>query len=316
MAKARGRREAVQQATPQRRRDCPAEEQVRVQRLGRIDHRAAEHRQIQADVTGRIQRHEPARARRRERHVIHQADQRATSGEVPAELGGRGARVLGEQARAHGSDERRTTSVRRLDGQVTFGVEPHRAVAEVRGADLDDAIVRHQHLGVDVDRNTRHHGADQAQAAMTILAPQVGDGLVAQQAHRRILQPPRLLLRQDDDDLGTARVGQARAEHPHHVDRGQILVLGVHPALRRGDHPDGQGRDLADRTRPRPRVRAGNAGADVLDVHGQLVGPRCRAAVASDVSSRRQGPYRRRSLAPAGAPSRPDQLAEIARDRS
>jgi hypothetical protein len=89
--------------------------------------------------------------------------------------------------------------------QVAFAVEAHRATAQVGRAYAADAVIDDHDLGMHGDRRIGQlvgDGRNDPQPVETVRLLQACDSLVAENVHRRLLEPAGSLTRQYDDDFG------------------------------------------------------------------------------------------------------------------
>src|SRR5207247_679091 len=103
-----------------------------------------------------------------------------------------------------------------VDRHVAFGVDSHRAVADVRGADAQPFVIDDHHFRVQVDAGAVVESFDMRAIGMEMAIPvhraELAYEMGAQQAHRHLLEPAMTQLAGDEHDLGSVRLGKAHGQ--------------------------------------------------------------------------------------------------------
>jgi hypothetical protein len=193
--------------------------------------------------------------------------------------------VLGEQAIAQPADRGLQARIAaRFDRDVAFGVEPHRAIAEIRRSDGEELVVDDEHLAVHVEAalaaQARHLGAVGAETPMRVGGGEPAMQARAQHAHRRLLEPSRLGTRRHEHYVGALRFAQARRQHVAHRVGAEVLVFHERVPARRAERIEVQLTQLGDPARAVVR-RFGARDRDVDVGHFGRAACRPRIVVAT-----------------------------------
>ena len=235
------------------------------------------------------------------------------------ELRWRAAEMLAQQAIAKEGDGAPRVVVLRLDGEIAFGVDAHRAVAEIGGADAQQPVVDDERLRMNADPaliladavRARHDRVTAAQALVRIGRAQMPDDARLAIGERGLLEPAVAFARQHDDDLGPGLLGKPRRDRIGNAGRRQILRLDVDRMARPGDRVEPETLHLAHfRAAVMLGLGAGDRHRDLLEIGCERGRPplcraphhRCRIAdrapptLARELDERRDDPTLDRHL--------------------
>ena len=139
--------------------------------------------------------------------------------------------MFGEEPVANASNPLPGPGIRAgVDGDVAFGVDPHRTAREVRRSDSRQDVVDDHHLRVHEGRDiagARRRRIHETQSPVPVVGDQLPKHPVAQHAHGLALEPSLALLGHDCDDLRSVALAQPLTERCTERVVGEVLALDV-----------------------------------------------------------------------------------------
>ena len=137
---------------------------------------------------------------------------------------------------------------RRLEGQIAFGVCPHRAIVEVGRTDPQQAVVDDHHLAVHHDGSglarIPRRWIEKANPVHDISRHELFDESAAAALHGLRFEPGRMHLRRDDQNAKLRHVQHPLRQQARDVDGAGELVLDIDEAVGGVDGRLEQPRDL------------------------------------------------------------------------
>ena len=210
--------------------------------------------------------------------TIHRREERAGFAQGRDDVARFGAAMLAKKAAESAHDGLAIFRARGFDSEVAFGVEAHRAVAEIGGTDPQQHVVNDRQFGMNHDAGgivTRaDRGRQHAYAVLDAGAAEHVHKTETADQHGAVLKPFAMGLRDDQQRFELGLFAQPAGELPRDFGAGQKLVFDIDPALGTRQHVGEERLDLARAVFALVwRLGARDADGDIGEVRFDAFGP-------------------------------------------